>query len=845
MNRTLRFLLMIAVLTANLNPLRAQSWEKINTGFNFILMGIEFPGGQSQIGYAGGESLTYMGDGIVIKTTNGGTSWTQLWTGTDQGIEGISFPDMNTGYVCGWSGYFAKTTDGGVNWTVQTPGSDIYFYTEVVFKDAQHGVAFAQTNSGAGAWVTSNGGTSWTPSTGLAGIPYDACYVSGSTYYLCTNGGAIQRSTDDGLTWTTVFSGGGMLLGIDFFNSNIGIAGSEDGWIFKTYDGGNSWQAQQTAFGQPLWHSFGWLNQNEVYSVGTPEFIYKSLDGGTTWSDDFPTSTYDPALYEVIFTSDGIGYICGSQGWFYRKAPQVSAAFTTSSNLICQGGTVQFTDQSTGAPTSWNWTFEGGTPSTSTLQNPLVTYSTPGIYDVTLTVTKGPVSSTSSNPDLIQVDSPITIAPSQPTGPTELCGLFSYDYTTTAITGANTYSWAADPGSAGSFSGNGLTGTLSASNTWQGTFVVIVRGVNGCGNGPWSSGLECDLYLQPNPYFLFAGGGYCDGEPGYEVKLEDSDIGVNYELFKDGVSTGTILPGTGNALSFGMRTAGTYSVTGTAGNCEDDMNGSCIIYVIDPPAQATIPTGPTEICNNQNSTYSATLPNNAIELLWTLDPASAGTLSPSGSSVTIDWNEAFSGTAYLLVNGVNECGSGPASPALSILVKATPHPVIGGYSIVCQYDLADYETANTPGSTYHWTVTGGTIFSGQGTNLVRIHWGGPGTGTLKVVEVTSEGCEGSSDIYTVSINICPGMEESLEKSLVLFPNPVSGRLYLRSGQGFEQIESFSLTNTATGKIIEIRVDAYDATTRYAELSSLPVGSYLLNGKLKNGASIHLPFIISR
>ncbi|MBK7214885.1 MAG: hypothetical protein IPH88_16675 [Bacteroidales bacterium] len=39
-----------------------------------------------------------------------------------------------------WSRIFAKTTDGGLTWTPQTPGTDIYFYTDVVFKDANHGV---------------------------------------------------------------------------------------------------------------------------------------------------------------------------------------------------------------------------------------------------------------------------------------------------------------------------------------------------------------------------------------------------------------------------------------------------------------------------------------------------------------------------------------------------------------------------------------------------------------------------------------------------------------------------------------------------------------------------------
>jgi PKD repeat protein len=51
------------------------------------------------------------------------------------------------------------------------------------------------------------------------------------------------------------------------------------------------------------------------------------------------------------------------------------------------GQTVQFNDISTGNPTSWQWTFEGGTPTTSTDQNPAVTYNSAGIFDVSLTVT--------------------------------------------------------------------------------------------------------------------------------------------------------------------------------------------------------------------------------------------------------------------------------------------------------------------------------------------------------------------------------------------------------------------------------------------------------------------------
>ena len=62
---------------------------------------------------------------------------------------------------------------------------------------------------------------------------------------------------------------------------------------------------------------------------------------------------------------------------------QVNANFTASVTGGCSPLNVQFTDLSTGGATSWLWDFGNG--QTSTAQNPLVTYTTPGVYTVTLT----------------------------------------------------------------------------------------------------------------------------------------------------------------------------------------------------------------------------------------------------------------------------------------------------------------------------------------------------------------------------------------------------------------------------------------------------------------------------
>ena len=64
-----------------------------------------------------------------------------------------------------------------------------------------------------------------------------------------------------------------------------------------------------------------------------------------------------------------------------------AADFVASVTTLKEGGAVSFTDQSTNTPTSWSWTFNGGTPNSSNSQNPTITYDTPGTYSVSLTAT--------------------------------------------------------------------------------------------------------------------------------------------------------------------------------------------------------------------------------------------------------------------------------------------------------------------------------------------------------------------------------------------------------------------------------------------------------------------------
>ncbi len=80
------------------------------------------------------------------------------------------------------------------------------------------------------------------------------------------------------------------------------------------------------------------------------------------------------------------------------------ANFSGSPTTVYAGDTVSFTDLSTNTPTSWSWAFTGGTPTTSTTQNPAVVYNTAGTYGVDLTASNAGGSDPESKPNYIAVD---------------------------------------------------------------------------------------------------------------------------------------------------------------------------------------------------------------------------------------------------------------------------------------------------------------------------------------------------------------------------------------------------------------------------------------------------------
>lgn len=123
-------------------------------------------------------------------------------------------------------------------------------------------------------------------------------------------------------------------------------------------------------------------------------YVNNNLNKMFCFSADLQTLIWELAVPNLTYcgaalSKDGTLVITGSgttiRAYKPNKPLKPVADFRVNSRKIVAGSSVSFYDQSSYQPTSWLWNFEGGTPASSTEQNPQnIIYNIPGIYEVTL-----------------------------------------------------------------------------------------------------------------------------------------------------------------------------------------------------------------------------------------------------------------------------------------------------------------------------------------------------------------------------------------------------------------------------------------------------------------------------
>ena len=147
------------------------------------------------VGYIPGGS----GYGFLMKTTNGGVTWTDV-AGTGAAQEDTSFVDANTGWSVGGGVY--RTLDGGATWESQFDVGGSCCYVEgVSFADAQNGWFVGWDD----VYHTTDGGNTWTqqfPEGAPENQPIkDVHAINSTTAWIVGQDGYVARTTNGGTTW--------------------------------------------------------------------------------------------------------------------------------------------------------------------------------------------------------------------------------------------------------------------------------------------------------------------------------------------------------------------------------------------------------------------------------------------------------------------------------------------------------------------------------------------------------------------------------------------------------------------------------------------------------------------
>jgi photosystem II stability/assembly factor-like uncharacterized protein len=259
--------------------------------------------------------------------TQGGWVW-QNPLPTGNHLLDIHVIDNNNIVGVGVQGTIAKSTDGGTSWSVTNDGTTMLF-----------GVHFTDVNNG--------------------------CAVGGN---YGTGDGLIKRTTDGGATWTsTTYDGYWDFDGVCFSDANTGfVVGSSDlskGVILKSTNGSNFTLNYTVSTSSSGLTAIYFVNSTTGWAVGYPGKIYKTTNGGTSWTAQ--TSGTTESLRSVFFIDDMTGWVCGTNGLIKKTTDGGATWFSQTSGTTSELKSICFSNANTGSVVGWNGTvkntIDGGT----------------------------------------------------------------------------------------------------------------------------------------------------------------------------------------------------------------------------------------------------------------------------------------------------------------------------------------------------------------------------------------------------------------------------------------------------------------------------------------------------
>lgn len=296
------FLLLLCLQTANAD------WVKQNTN-SFAWFKDVFFLNESKGWIVGG-------DGVMLLTDDGGTTWLRVRKTTTDNFLQIHFVNETTGWMLCERNvfnrgkepptYLRKTIDGGYSWEkVEFEDAGRERVTKLLFGKDGSARAFGE---GGIFYKLQEDGKTWKQSkTAIHFLLLDGAFGDDSVGVIVGAGGTIMFTEDSGLTWEQA-----SLLGAkDTKFNSVYFAGQKGAWavgsrgrIFRSNGGGRLWRQQESTVTANL-NDVYFTNPTNGWAVGDNGIIVRTRDGGNTWFDVDSHVTH--RLEKIVFA--------GARGW--------------------------------------------------------------------------------------------------------------------------------------------------------------------------------------------------------------------------------------------------------------------------------------------------------------------------------------------------------------------------------------------------------------------------------------------------------------------------------------------------------------------------------------------------
>lgn len=540
--------------------------------------------------------------------------------------------------------------------------------------------------------------------------------------------------------------------------------------------------------------------------------------------------------------------------------------FIASSDTICVGDNVTFTDESTNV-TTWDWDFgTDANPATASGEGPhTISYSSAGTKTVTLTADGGETHT---------MEVVVNPLPSEPTitadGPTTFCAgesvnlsssnAFSYEWsngeTTSSINVVSSGNYSVtitdengcsatsadevvsveqspvialgavnEPTSCGTATGSiEVTGTGTGDISWTGAATGSDNGVSlpytitGLAAGAYSITFTNALGCSSNTLNQSISDPSAPAAPVISTDGPTTFCDGNDVVLTSSEATGNTWSNGETTQSITVSTSGSYSVTITDGSGCSSTSDEVTVTVNDSPETPVITAdGPLEFCSGESVELTS---SSATDNTW------------SNGETTQSITVSTSGTYEVTVE--NEFGCSESSDVLDVEVNELPTVTLDPFDNSCNtHDPITLSGGSPQGGTYSGTGVSAGEFDPNAA--------GEGSHSITYTYEDENGCSNSAS-ETIIVDDCVNLTEQEEEALFnVYPNPASTQLTI---EGVDSNIESVVVYDATGRTVQTNDNGLNSSKIVLDVSPLSNGVYTIS-IYGNNKSQHTRVVVNK